>query len=451
MSDRGSHDDLPDNSGREDAEQALLKFLAQFGITPGPDGRLDLEALVARAQSMMGAFSSQLAGYGSEDASGTNWGFTRDVARKVAAAAGPDPTPTSAQHASVRDAVALADLWLDEEISFPALAAPAAAWSRAEWVEGTFEVWQSLIRPVATQLGVALGELLDRQGADDPTAAMMRPMIRTAASAMFAGQAGQSLGRLSTEAVSNGDLGLPLTRPVVALLPANVSLLGDGLEVDSADVLLFLALREAARQRLFAAVGWLGPQLLALVEHYAREITIDGDALEQAIESQLSAAMTVEEIEQAGQAVAGSLFSPSVTEEQRQVLARLETLLALVEGWVDDVVAQVSRERMPSAVALIETMRRRRAAGGPAEAALRSLVGLELRPRRTRDAANVWAATRASRGPEARDAAWHHPDLVPTAADLDDPLGFAERGGATATPDDLDAELARLLDSADGD
>ena len=57
---------------------------------------------------------------------------------------------------------------------------------------------------------------------------------------------------------------------------------------DRADVLLFLAIREAARQRLFGAVGWLGPQLLAYVEHYAREITIDPHALEQAIEIQLN-------------------------------------------------------------------------------------------------------------------------------------------------------------------
>jgi putative hydrolase len=430
----------------DDAERALLRFLAQFGITPGPDGRLDLEALMSRVQGMMSAFTGQLASYGPEDGSGLNWAFTKDVARKVTAATGPDPTPTPAQRGAIRDAVGLADLWLDDEIAFPAVAAHATAWSRAEWVEGTFAVWQSLMRPVATQLGAALGDLLDGGGAADPAASMMQPMIRTAASGMFAAQAGQSLGALATAAVSNGDIGLPLTSPVVALLPTNVAAFGEGLEVSAADVLLFLALREAARQRLFAAVGWLGPQLLALVEHYAREIRIDPEALERAIGSQLSAALSLEEIEQAGQAVAGSLFAPAVSQEQREVLGRLETLLALVEGWVDEVVDQVTRERMPSAIALTETLRRRRAAGGPAEAALKALVGLELRPRRTRDAANLWAATRAGRGSDARDAAWAHPDLVPDAADLDDPLGFAEHGHHGGSPDDLDAELARLLE-----
>ncbi len=453
MNDEGGKDgfgtgDEPDRP----QEEALLRFLSQFGITPGPDGRLDLQELMGRMQSMMAAFTSQLAGFGPTEAeSGMNWQFTKDIARKITAAAGPDPTPSADQATAIRAAAELADLWLNDQITFPPISPRPAAWSRAEWVENTFDTWRQLIRPVVTQLGRTLGSLLEGQGGNDPAASVMQPMIRTAASGMFAAQVGQSLGQLAVEAFSAGDIGLPLTaRPVVALLPTNVASFGEGLEVGQSDLLLFLALRETARQRLFAAVGWLGPQMLALVEHYARGITIDPDALEQAIESQLGSAMTAEEVEQAGQAVAGSLFVPQVSEEQRAVLGRLETLLALVEGWVDDVVDQATRERMPAAAQLTEMLRRRRAAGGPAEAALKALVGLELRPRRTRDAANLWAATRVTRGAGARDDSWAHPDLVPSAADLDDPLGYAEHGHREHAPDDLDAELARLLEEEGG-
>lgn len=434
---------LPDPEGEE---EALLRFLAQFGITPGPDGRLDLEQMLGRMQGMMGAFTTQMASFGKSDASGMNWGFTRDVIHRAAAAAGPDPAPAAADLGRLRDAVALADLWLDEEISFPRLSAPAVAWTRAEWIDSTYATWQQLVRPVVSQLGTALRGLVETQ-----EAAAVEPMMRMALSGMFASQVGQSLASLATTVVSAGDIGLPLTEePRVALLPVNVAVFTDGLEADPADVLLFLAVRETARQRLFGAVGWLGPQLLALVEHYARDIAIDPDGLEQAIEDQLSSAMTAGQLEDAGQALAGQLFAPQVTDEQREVLERLETLLALVEGWVDEVVAQVTGARMPAAAALTETLRRRRAAGGPAESALKSLVGLELRPRRTRDAANLWAATRSARGAEARDAAWAHPDLLPSTADLADPLGFAAEGHATAGPDDLDAELAKLLDEERG-
>ena len=448
MTDEGRTDDQGNDDSASDGEQALLRFLAQFGITPGPDGTIDLEQLMSRMQSAMTAFATQMAGYGPTDtASGMNWTFTKDVARKVTASAGPDPMPTAAQHGAIRDAAGLADLWLDECISFPRITPPPTAWSRAEWVEQTYPAWQLLVRPVVTRLSAALGTLMGGGLGAEPGAAALQPMIRAAASGMFAAQVGQSLGSLAAEVVSAGDVGLPLTEhPRVALLPTNVAGFAEGLDLDPADVLLFLALRETARQRLFAAVGWLGPQLLALVEHYARDITIDASALERAIQDQLSTAMTPEDIEKAGQALAGSLFAPSVTDEQREVLGRLETLMALVEGWVDEVVNQTASRRMPSSAALTEVLRRRRATGGPAEAALKALVGLELRPRRTRDAANLWAATRDARGAEARDAAWDHPDLVPTAADLDDPLGYAAGDHRQAGPDAFDEELARLLD-----
>jgi hypothetical protein len=124
-------------------------------------------------------------------------------------------------------------------------------------------------------------------------------------------------------------------------------------------------------------------------------------------------------------------------------------MLALVEGWVDDVVSQATAPWMPAAAALAETVRRTRATGGPAEATFATLVGLELRPRRMRDAANLWAAVRDARGADGRDAVWSHPDLLPTSADLDDPLGFVGREGTASTSDDFDTALAALLDSAD--
>ena len=128
-------------------------------------------------------------------------------------------------------------------------------------------------------------------------------------------------------------------------------------------------------------------------------------------------------------ALQDQLFRPDPSPAQRAALARLETYLALVEGWVDVVADRATREHLPQSAALGEAVRRRRATGGPAEKAFAGLVGLELRPRRLRDAANLWAALEAKHGADGRDAAWGHPDVAPTGADLDDPLGYVERFG----------------------
>jgi putative hydrolase len=123
----------------------------------------------------------------------------------------------------------------------------------------------------------------------------------------------------------------------------------------------------------------------------------------------------------------GGLLVLQPSPEQEAALARLETALALVEGWVDELANAAAVEHLPKAAALREAVRRRRAVGGPAEQTFATLVGLELRPRRLREAAALWAKLQDVRGVDGRDALWGHPDLLPSAADLDDPDAFVKR------------------------
>jgi putative hydrolase len=422
----------------------------------------DMNALAAQLQSafaMLGGAGSMFTTGPTDAGSGVNWDVTKNTARKTVASLGPDPTPTTAQQRAITEAVSLAEIWLDQATRFPRVSTTVAAWSRAEWIEQTMPVWRRLVEPVAVHIADAMEGALSfgstEEAADLPGMAgmekMLRPMLRTSGASMFGLQLGQGLGNLATEVVGATDVGLPLSEPGhVALLPTNIKAFGEGLEQSSDDVTLYLALRECARQRLFASAGWLRSQMLALVEQYARGITIDTSALEQAV-GQLDAS----NLEELTSSLEGGLFEPQKTPEQRATLERLETMLALVEGWVDEVVTQATAQWMPSAAALAEAMRRARATGGPAEETFATLVGLELRPRRMRDAANLWAALRDARGVDGRDAVWSHPDLVPTSADLDDPLGFVagETGSEGEENADFDTALEELLkgESNEGD
>jgi putative hydrolase len=149
-------------------------------------------------------------------------------------------------------------------------------------------------------------------------------------------------------------------------------------------------------------------------------------------------------------AMRSGMLEPQTTPEQKTALNRLETLLALVEGWVDVVVGDAVTDRLPGADALRETLRRRRASGGPAEQTFATLVGLELRPRRLRAAAALWRLVGDQHGLEARDGIWAHPDLVPTTEDLDEPMDFAERvGQKPAIEDDPIAALEREQSKGD--
>ena len=128
------------------------------------------------------------------------------------------------------------------------------------------------------------------------------------------------------------------------------------------------------------------------------------------------------------------VFEPKATPEQTQALERLETLLALIEGWVQTVVNAALGDRIPGAAALGETLRRRRATGGPAEQTFATLVGLELRPRKLREAAALWERLTQAAGVDARDAVWQHPDLLPGCRRPRRARPGSSTGSSAATP-----------------
>jgi putative hydrolase len=364
-----------------------------------------------------------------------NWDLAKNVARHTIAGAG-DPSVLDAQRREVTEAIRLADLWLDEATAFPSGIRKIEAWSRSEWLEATFPVWAKLCDPIAAkgveamsgmftadpaQLGEDVPEemrqALGALGGPGGLGAMMRQL----GGAMIGSQTGTAVGELAREVIGSADIGLPLgPEGTAALLPAGVAEFGRGLSVDAGEVRLFLALREAAHHRLFAHVPWLRAHLLGAVEQYASGISVDMARLQEAIPE-----VDITNPEALREALSGEgLFRPEDTPAQKAALTRLETALALVEGWVATVVSAAARERLTHADALAEAIRRRRATGGPAEHTFATLVGLELRPRRLREAAAIWQGLTEARGIDGRDALWAHPDLLPAAEDLENPDTF---------------------------
>ena len=401
----------------------------------GMPGMPDLSALMGQMQAMMQPYDGPV-----------NWALATDIARRTSAQE-PDPSPDRTAQTQVADAIRLADHWLDDATVLPSGVTTTAAWSRAEWIEQTTDRWRVLVEPVAEHVVGAMGKAMPEEA--QAMAGPLIGMLGKAGGAMFGQQVGSALGGLAGEVLSASDIGLPLG-PVgkAALVPHNIAAFAEGLDVSADDVLLYLSLREAAHQRLFAHVPWLRQHLIASVEDFGRGVTIDVSGIEQAM-GQLDPS----NMEAMQEALQSGLFEPHATPEQQAALARLETTLALVEGWVDEVVGQATAERMPAASKMQEAIRRRRAAGGPAEETFAALVGLELRPRRLRDASTLWGSLRSRQGTEARDAVWAHPDLLPTAADLDDPLGFREDLPEVSelSDEDFDKALGELLDGAGDD
>lgn len=423
------------------------------GPTPGDPFGMGFSGGSEFDMSQLGQIFSRLgemfSGAGNVMADGTKSGpVNYDLARQLASSSIGFVAPISENTTSaIADAVHLAETWLDGATALPAGTTKAVAWTPTDWVDNTLETWKRLCDPVAEQISAVWASSLpeEAKAMAGPLLSMMTQMGGMA----FGSQLGQALGTLSKEVLTSTDIGLPLgPKGIAALMPAAIESLTEGLEQPRSEILTFLAAREAAHHRLFSHVPWLSSQLLNAVEAFAKGMKIDMSGLEELAQGLNPAALT--DPSQMEQLLSQGMFEPKATPEQTAALERLETLLALIEGWVHTVVTDALGDRIPGTSALSETLRRRRATGGPAEQTFATLVGLELRPRKMREAAALWERLTEAVGSDARDGVWQHPDLLPSAEDLDEPAGFIDRmiGGDTSGIDQALAEFEKSTEKS---
>lgn len=437
----------PDPSNPFDFE-AFKKMLEQLGL--GNADELGLEQILAQVQRMQSSGAGMMFGMTNADRDPeAAWRTTLTAAKQLTAAAGPDPQLTADERSAVVDAERLAQSWLTPHTTFPETGRPGRAITRSAWLDETGDGWRSVIEPIIDGLADALqrGSILEADDQLAPMQQMLAPMMKSSASLIYRERLKKELSQVAGDILTGTELGFNLLGSNdVVILPSNVAQFTRDLDASDRDVTLYLLVREAARQRLFHSVGWLSPQLSALLGHYAREIEIDFEAIGAQFQPENLEEMSLEQVVAVGESVRGSFFQPARTETQKEILERLEVLLALVEGWVDHVVAKATSSWMPNAPQLEEVIQRRRASNTAVSSVFGELLGLDLRPRLVRDARNLWGAVEHHRGLDGRDAVWGHPDLLPTKAHLADPLSFTS-GDAPAEPqeDEMDAELRKLL------
>jgi putative hydrolase len=438
---------MPDDSAQEPEDEfrdMLRDFLA--GNSDIDPSRLASAAGLPDDPEMVQQLINQLQSALQSSTDGINWGLAEEQAKALAAK---DSQPTAqAERDALDQAFLVADLWLSEATTISELTVTPRLLSRAEWIKATMPVWTQLAEPVATSIADSLTTVLREQAPEEMSGMIegASKIMRNVGGTLFAMQLGQVVGQLSGEVVSGGDIGIPLlgsgdNDQQAAILPQNIAAFGEGLDIDPSEVQLYLAVRELAHARLFRHAKWLRLQLMTSIGEFARGIRIDTGRIEE-----IASSFDPSDPEELRQAMVSGALIPPKSEAQLAALARLETMLALIEGWVDVVTAQAT-QRLPKSGSVAETVRRRRAAGGPAESAFSTLVGLELRPRRLREAAALWQRLTDEVGAERRDELWSHPDLVPTSEDIDDPSALVARlTGPAPAPDDIDQAIQDLLD-----
>jgi putative hydrolase len=433
-----------------------------FGFLPN-EGQPDFEALLKQF-SEMGIDSGALAGAKSflESMGGAKTGSAqnlitvaavRDIAKKIITAKGDLPVGTADQQ-RFNQSLEIANTWLDTEILFPSITTSTqSAWAKREWLDESVAGWQELIEPLAVGMADALanvissstsslpieftGETNQTPEQQDAMKAMLARLLRGFMGTLIATQLGQGIGSLANSITGANDVAIPLLKTDSGshLIPQNVNEWADGLGIDLEQVTIYLSLREAAAARLFANTTWLSSYLQNLIISYGKGITIDVDSItRQAEEAMSSGEIDINNPQSINLALNAGLFTPQQTPAQELALTKLEMALALIEGWIDHVISEVAGDRIPAFNALIENSRRRRATNSPMQQLFANLLGVEVSPRKMREASAFWSEVKIIKGSDGRDKCWDDPAFLPMPDDLADVKAFLN---SVTVPDDL--------------
>ena len=435
--------------------------MTPFGFTPDSsddaeknsgDGSVDFAAMMQQMQQQIQEQFSKLGMSGpgfTPTSEALPKSVVRDNAKKFVTAKGSAPIGAN-DVSKVSEAFSIAELWLNEATFFPQSSVVAnSTLARTDWVDSTLAGWQSTVEPLAIGLTSAITELLkDSAGEGEESSTedsmqipvgMIATLLRSFIGSLMATQLGQSIGGLAGTVTGIHDVGLPLVDPVYpALVPQNIEEWARDLDIPIDEVRIFHALRESAGARLFSHNPWLVSYIRSAVSDYARGIHIDIDAIQRQAQELLessasnSAEFDPTNTESFSMALNEGVFTPEETPAQRAALVKLETVLALVDGWSECVVTLAAGDRLPNISALEETLRRRRATSAPTQQLFSNLFGLQVSPRLAREAAAFWRAVGELRDLQSRDQIWS--GILPTAEDLLTPENYLS---SIEIPDDL--------------
>ena len=433
--------------------------MTPFGFTPGnsddSNEPVDFAAMMQQMQQQIQEQFSKLginaSGFGgSTEALPKN--LVRDTAKKFATAQGSAPIGAN-DVSDAEQAISIAELWLNDATFFPQSPnSGSVALARTDWVDTTLAGWQTTVEPLAIGLSSAIGELLNQAQGDSESQynpfgqgnmqipiGMISALLNSFIGSLVATQLGQAIGGLAGKVTGAHDVGLPLIDGAYpTLVPQNIKVWATDLDIPMDEIRIFHALREAAVARLFAHNPWLVSYIRTAITDYGKGINIDMEAIQEQAQQALESGDGFDPSNPESFTIAlnDGIFTPQETPAQRAALTKLETVLALIDGWSEEVVAHAAGDRLPNIGALQETLRRARATSAPAQQLFSSLFGLQVSPRLAREASAFWKQVRELKDIEARDRIWS--GILPTAGDLLTPESFLK---SLEVPDDLSGLL----------
>ncbi len=346
-----------------------------------------------------------------------DWGFAAAVARTVAPS-GPRISREEAQAAvaELKEASRSAYEPVAETsgLHTPSGAAPAIVVDRGGWVDANVRSFQAMFDPVVEKL-------LARQEASGRPAPP--PAMQAFTGKVTGTEVGGLLAFMSTKILGQYDLspGRPAEDASLLLVAPNIVQVEQELRVDPRDFRLWVALHEETHRVQFTAVPWLRDHMLTRTGEMAASLTPDPEEMIRRVKDVL---VNAPRVLQPGSNGLAELFT---TREQREELAALTAVMALLEGHADVVMDEVGPRVVPSVDVIRAKFERRRRGLGFFDILVRRLLGLEAKMAQYRDGAAFVRGVQERVGVDGFNAVWTAPATLPSADEISDPGAWVAR------------------------
>jgi putative hydrolase len=298
--------------------------------------------------------------------------------------------------------------------------------NRSQWIQRTLESHRPLFEALAGSLsgGMARGlvepddpDLPD----DDPMAKMLGGIMQAFSPVMLGMTAGSMLGHLACR--SFGQYDLPIPRPPndeLMIVLGNLDEFGREWSLPEDDLRLWVCVHEVAHHAVLS-LPHVRERLESLLHAYVAGFEPDSGSLESKLGeldvSDISALTDVQQFFGDPEVLLGAIQSPA----QRELLPRLEALVAVIVGYVDHLMDEIGQGLIGSYSMVTEAMRRRRVTADPSDRFVERLLGLELtQAQYERGAAFVDGAVERA-GRQALERLWQSDRELPTPAEVDAP------------------------------
>lgn len=403
--------------GPEDEEPGPFGMAGLPGL-PGLDfSQLDLAAVMRLLQSE----------------GPVNWEIAEQVAGYVALDGETIETPvTTEEREELEELARAAESHVVAETGLSsALGLRVSVMARREWVD----LHLTSLRPVLEALAVTLRKALDEDEPTEPpgthpSGAGQFPfgvgggadpfggLLTMLAPLLLGVQSGSMVGYLAQHALGRYDLPLPNDdEPSLAFVVPNLVAFEEAWSIDRRDLRFAVALHEVvhAAER---SVPWVRERLLRLAIEYVSAFEVDPRAFESQFgELDPNDPSSFAGIAEHPEALLGAMQS----ERQNEILARVQALTMVLEGYADVVVERLGGRLLTDFPRVNEAMQRHHLERGEAERFIEQMLGLRLDREHYERGEQFCRGVIERAGMEGLNRLWESERMLPTPAELDAP------------------------------